>query len=186
MGFGNMVPNRGWFAMPWEPSKPTQMFAFTILLGVASCQIFGDWKWCIRLWPGEIWCLCRERASLWKQNPVCSLLCTDPGSPGLGSNEAPISHTQGGGVCHEKIPLPEALCYETELRPSPKGVRWFLKLTIAYFAKASTPWNCVGAEAQVPFLCLRGQPRAERHRLAPGPQGNAFSGSLLPKNTRAY
>ena len=91
-----------------------------------------------------------------------------------------ILHTQGGGVCQEKIPLPEAFCCKTELRPSPKGVRWFLKLTIAYFAKANAPWNRVGAEAQVPFLHLQGQPLAERHQLAPGPQGNAFSGSLLP------
>ena len=107
--------------------------------------------------------------------------------PGVqASAESAISHTQGGGVCQEKIPLPEAFCCKTELRPSPKGVRWFLKLTIAYFAKANAPWNRVGAEAQVPFLRLQGQPQAERHRLAPGPQGNAFLGSLLPKITRAY
>lgn len=47
------------------PSKPTQMFAFTTLLGWPPSDL-GDWNGnCV--WLGETWCLCGEWASLWKQ-----------------------------------------------------------------------------------------------------------------------
>ena len=186
MGFGNMVPNRGWFVMPWEPSKPTQMFAFTILVAGPPVRSLETENGASTSGLGKP-DACVESEQL-SGNKILFAPCSAliPRVQASAATRLPYRTHREVWFVRKKIPLPEALCYETELRPSPKGARWFLKLTIAYFAKASTPWNCVGAEAQVPFLCLRGQPRAERHRLAPGPQGNAFSGSLLPKNTRAY
>ena len=144
-----MVPNQGWFAMPWEPSKPTQMFAITILLGVASCQIFGDWKWCIRLWLGETWCLCGERASLWKQNPVCSLLCTDPGSPGLG-RVCHIAHTGRWGLSGENSP-PRSFLLKDRAEAFPQRSEMVFEANYSIFCKGQRTLESRGSRSASTF-----------------------------------